>query len=284
MNRNKPYVGISGLVECKQQFLYEDVRRSHEVLRVDRGLLMGVKAVHNTQWLDRPNKYGSDWYPVGPDQFRKVLIDSDAFYEGEMGVAQMYLDPEAVRQQSDYPEQFIDRVMVRGNRWLTHVQFDMLPFHNPESREWGSAIERIRRRGHGVIMQCHGPAMAQGADVALDQLRRLPPLDYVLFDASHGTGKRLNPEALLPFLDAAYGDSELEARGTNFGLAGGLSAAVVSEDLPSIVREFPDVSWDAEGRLHIPLDATYEPGRLDDEAVAAYLDASARVLEGRASR
>lgn len=42
-----------------------------------------------------------------------------------MGVAQMYLDPESVRKQSDYPEQFVDRVMARGERWLTHLQFDI---------------------------------------------------------------------------------------------------------------------------------------------------------------
>ncbi len=283
MNRSRPYVGISGLVECKQQFAYEDVRRSHEVL-CRRGLLMGVKAVHNTQWLDRPNKYGRNWYPVGHDEFRNALMDSDIFYEGEMGVAQMYLDPESIQRKPDYPEQFVDRVMARGERWLTHVQFDMLPFHDPASREWGSVISRIRRRGYGVIMQCHGPAMAQGAEVALDQLRRLPSLDYVLFDASHGTGKRLDAQALLPFLDAAYNDTELEARGTSFGLAGGLSAMVVEEELPPIVQEFPDISWDAEGRLHTPLDAQEHAGRLDDDAVRAYMDASARVLNGAVSQ
>ena len=282
MKRNKPYVGISGLIEPQQQFVYEDARRSHEVLR-RRGLLMGVKAVHNTQWLDRPNKYGRNWYPVGGEEFRYALTDSDVFYESEMGVAQMYLDPESVRKQPDYPEQFVDRIMARGERWLTHLQFDMLPFHDHESREWGSVISRIRRRGYGVIMQCHGPAMAQGADIALDQLRRLPQLDYVLFNASHGTGKRFDAQALLPFLDAAYNDTELEARKTNFGLAGGLSAAIVHEELQPIVRAFPEVSWDAEGRLHVPLDSPRNAGKLDDDAVRAYLDASAQVLQDGAN-
>ena len=282
MKRNKPYVGISGLIEPQQQFVYEDARRSHEVLR-RRGLLMGVKAVHNTQWLDRPNKYGRNWYPVGGEEFRYALTDSDVFYESEMGVAQMYLDPESIRKQPDYPEQFVDRVMARGERWLTHLQFDMLPFHDPESREWGNVISRIRRRGYGVIMQCHGPAMAQGAEVALGQLRRLPRLDYVLFDASHGTGKRLDTQALLPFLDAAYNDTELEARGTNFGLAGGLSAAIVYDELQPVVRAFPEVSWDAEGRLHVPLDSPKNAGKLDDDAVRAYLDASAQVLQDGAN-
>ena len=85
-------------------------------------------------------------------------------------------------------------------------------------------------------------------------------------------------------MDAAYNDTELEARGTNFGLAGGLSAMVVEEELPPIVREFPDISWDAEGRLHTPLDAQEHAGRLDNDAVRAYMDASARVLNGAASQ
>ena len=278
MTRNKPYVGISGLVDYKQQLKYEQSHRSHEALRSRRGLLLGVKAVHDTQWLDHGNEYGTNWYPVGPYGFRDALFDSDVFYENEMGVAQIYFDPESTKKQAEYPEQFVDKVMTRGNRWLTHVQFDMLPFHRSDSREWGNVVERVRQRGYGVIMQCHGPAMALGTDVALDKLRRLPPLDYVLFDTSHGTGKRLNPEVLLPFLHAAYSDGELEARGTNFGLAGGLSATVVGEVLPSIVSKFPDASWDAEGRLHISLDDPEYAGRLDDGAVIDYLAASARIL------
>lgn len=47
-----------------------------------------------------------------------------------MGVAQMYLDPATIHDDPSYPERFVERVMVRGQDWLTHIQFDMLPFHD----------------------------------------------------------------------------------------------------------------------------------------------------------
>ncbi len=84
-------------------------------------------------------------------------------------------------------------------------------------------------------------SMAAGEDSAID---------YVLFDASSGTGKEMNSDALLPFLDAAYSNKYFEAMGTNFGVAGGLNADMVRRHMGKILARFPDVSWDAESRLH----------------------------------
>lgn len=278
LERCAPYVGISGIVDPVQQSRYEKAW-SEAGLSGVRNLLLGVKAVHNTQWCDVPNKYGSNWYPVGEDAFHRALWPRYLSNDDEMGVAQMYLDPATIHDDPSYPERFVERVMVRGQEWLTHIQFDMLPFHEPDSEKWGELIQRIRGNGVGVIMQCHQPAMQLGINAALDKLRRLPPLDYILFDASHGTGKRLSADALLPFLEAAYNDEDLAASGTNFGIAGGLESQVIHDAMPTIIRYFPDISWDAEGRLHDPWqgEATTR-GLLNDQAVTDYLHASGKVV------
>jgi hypothetical protein len=276
--RQKPYVGISGVVSPDQQSYYEEVFDDARLGSV-RKLLLGVKAVHSTQWCDMPNKYGSNWYPVGADDFYHALWPKYVSNGDEMGVAQMYLDPTMIAQDPMYPRQFVDRVIERGEQWLTHIQFDMLPFHEPASGKWYELIEHIRNNGIGVIVQCHQPAMALGISSALAALRRLPPLDYVLFDASHGTGKRLDTEGLLPFLQAAYSDTDLMAQRTNFGIAGGLCGAIVDEDIPRVISSFPDISWDAEGRLHFPWEGDCDSrGLLNDQEVSRYLHASGRIV------
>ena len=239
-----PYVGLSGVSGALQQ---RSVELLWDTLRTpERRLLLGVKAVHNTQWLDRPNKYGTSWYPVGAQAFSEALLPKGESY----GVAQMYLDPATIAENSDYPREFVDRVMERGRRWLNGIQFDMLPYDETEPGQWRELFEHIHHHKLDVILQCHKRAMQAGPEGAVEQIKTLGKVDYILFDASHGKGVEMDPEALLPFLDLAHRDRTLAANHTSFGVAGGLSEARVRRHLPRIVSEFPDTSWDAEGQLH----------------------------------
>ncbi|MEO5949730.1 MAG: hypothetical protein ABIP74_04970 [Candidatus Saccharimonas sp.] len=251
-----PYIGISGVSGAHQQrnleLLWEGLG-----LYERRNLLLGVKAVHSNQWAETPNKYGTKWYPLGEQAFETALLPKAESY----GAAQMYFSPEAIDADPNYPRAFVDRTLQRGRRWINAVQFDMLPYDQSDTRVWRDLFAHIHETRHEVIVQCHGRAMKAGPEQAIEQLSDLGPVDYILFDASHGKGVEMDPTALLPFLEAAHRDKTLTKNRTGFGVAGGLNTENVTKHLPSILSEFPQTSWDAEGNLHPrPLKVTSETG------------------------
>lgn len=211
--------------------------------------MLGVKAVHKTQWLDIENKYGPGWYPVGAIRFANAILGGN---EGVINAAQVYLEPEAIAADANYAERFTDSIQERGHLWLNALQFDMLPYDTGDIARWQRLIADIRSSDKNVIVQCHKRAMSVGPAQAIERLKALGPLDYILFDASHGTGKEMDVESLLRFLDQANNDGTLAGNATLYGVAGGLDAETVSTKLPRILQDFPDTSWDAEGRLHHP--------------------------------
>lgn len=271
--RPEQYVGVSGVVSPAQQ---EEIESFAELLNFDMSetrLALGVKAVHKTQFLDIQNSYGPQWYPVGERSFANALMPR-AETGLSMGVAQTYFDPEYI-DNPGYRTLFSDRIFQRGERWIDGIQFDMLPWH--EKPEMLDFLSRLKAKfGKKILLQCHNDAMEtlgpRGAAQRLEVYADV--VDYVLFDASHGTGTRLNTDALLPFLDQAYAKPGLQSMG--FAIAGGLDASVVEEALPIVLADFPDVSWDAEGRLHPVNEQRERP--LDMDIVRAYLKMSRDVL------
>lgn len=285
--RPLPYVGISGVSESRpydigshetqfwllDQFVcagLDSDGNPHE-----RQPLFGVKATHKTQYLDIENKYGREWYPVGEEEFALALKHHRGLH-----VAQLYMDPE-LTYDSEYRDEFVKQICRRGKKWLDTLQFDMLPWHEDDAML--PFLERVKQEtGHAIILQAHGESMRQlGPDGVAQKLGRYAhALDYILFDASHGKGVRMESQALMPFLDAGYGSTELADVG--FGVAGGLCAEVVRDDLPALLENYKDLSWDAEGKLH----GTYEDGTpgLDWTAAKQYLQASNDVLEGLSKR
>jgi hypothetical protein len=272
--RPKPYVGISGVTSPEQQHHYEQV--FHEVGLRDEGrrLAIGVKAVHKTQYLDINNKYGPAWYPVGEAAFQSAATESTNAQES-INVAQAYLDVAHVGDPK-YRQDFTERIFRRGRPWIDGIQFDMLPWHSDAGIT--SFLHDVKQSHPDklTLLQCHGAAMEElGAKKAIQSLGTVATaIDYVLFDASHGTGRRLDVARLRPFLDEASSSSALVSVG--LAVAGGLNAQVVREDLPEILDEFPQVSWDAEGQLH-SIDSHGERP-LDEQIVSGYLAASRDVL------
>lgn len=283
-----PYIGISGVNGGREQRTLEllwDTLGLHE----QRRLLLGVKAVHKTQWLDTPNKYGTAWYPVGEQAFHHALLSKGESY----GVAQMYLEPTAIAADPEYAQAFVDRTIERGKHWLNAIQFDMLPYDQTDAALWRTLFDRIHEQNVDVIVQCHKRAMAAGPKATVEQLKSLGPVDYVLFDASHGRGIEMNPDALLPYLDAAAGDQTLAGNRTGLGVAGGLNVETVMRHIPRVLSKFPDTSWDAEGNLHPrpvqvtdqitgePVWHTQDQGRLNLGLAWQYLQASAEAIRTR---
>jgi len=273
-----PYVGVSGVISPRQQMLLEEVV-TETGLAAHRSLLLGVKAAHATQYLDVENEFGEHWYPVGHDAFAGALRSTTedrpagAAHAGR-GVAQLHLDADHVADPR-YREQFLARVATRGAGWLQGLQLDLLPWHtDPDMLDFLVGIRKLYDMP--VLLQCHGPAMdALGPLGAAQALARLAPgVDYVLFDSSHGTG-RLDVATIAPFLEHAYDEPDLTEVG--IAVAGGLDPETVAATLPTLLRWFPDLSWDADGALHPATPTGIRP--LDIDLAAAYLRASAALFD-----
>lgn len=271
-----PYVGVSGVNGLHQQAELEAVANEvelHEGLN-RRVLLLGIKATHKTQYLDVPNKYGEEFYPVGEKGFQYALDRSVSSRDSVLPVAQIYLEPELATDNT-YRQAFTDKLLSRGGSWLRGMQYDMLPWHQHDFRDYLGDVREIY--GRKIILQAHGPAMDDLGPARLAQAlgQYGPVLDYVLFDSSHGKGEKLHTAQLRKFLHEAYSVSELDHIG--FGIAGGLDEEIVRGELPPLLREFPDLSWDAEGKLHPIIKQGARP--LNMRAAKRYLQASAHVIK-----
>ena len=266
--RPQSYVGVSGVVSPEQQYRLEQYKLP--LMAVDRKLLLGVKAVHKTQWLDTPNKYGPTWYPIGD-----TIADSVRPATGNsMLAAQVYLDLAEARRQgiTDYPARFMEKLIQRTGGWLDAVQFDLLPW---DDQDYSELFEEmiLAKPDLDILLQCQGPIMdahsPQEIAKRLEYYKQY--VSYVLFDASHGTGTRLDTNALRPYVAEA---SEKDWLGV--GVAGGLSGAVVEQDLPELLGDYPHLSFDAEGSLHENLDPNNK--RLTLTSVDHYLSTAVSVI------
>lgn len=269
-----PYIGVSGVVDAYQQEIVAQLSDSSGLFDMGRALVLGVKATHKTQILDIENKYGPEWYPVGGQEFSRAIDPGVTPGKPIIGVAQAYLEKD-LAGDPDYRNRFVSRLAERGAPWLQGIQFDMLPWHTDESML--PFLEKIKdEHGLKIFLQCHNNAMDElGSSGVAHRLHRYgTAIDYLLFDASHGTGKRLDVDRLRSFVGSIYVSSWLGHVGV--AVAGGLDAVTVREELPRLLDDFPDVSWDAEGRLHPATPRGTRP--LDMRAVREYLRASAEVL------
>lgn len=263
----RPYVGVSGVTHGYQSDI---IRRIADTVGLadDRDILLGIKATHKTLMLDTENKYGADWYPVGKD----IGTVTQACYgmpSWIRPVAQVFMEDPADRA---YRDEFTGRLESRCAPGLYGIQYDLLPWHEPDlTGDLCEYLADVDEAGYEVYLQVHGPAMALGpAEAARRFAAYAPYVTHVLFDASHGTGQRLDTGRLADFLDAFSGF------GVGLGVAGGLGPDVPLADLLS---EYPHLSWDAEGNLHPPrLDGTR---RLDLGRVEDYLRASVHALGNR---
>lgn len=268
----QPYVGVSGVISPEIQCTLEHLAKEAGLYNSGRLLALGVKAVHKTQFLDIENKYGMEWYPVGNDAFHQALRH-DHLNPNTIAVAQTYFDTQHV-DSTDYRRQFLKRIVDRGQPWLQAIQFDMLPWHN--NTDMLNFLEEVKKTGLEIFLQAHKNAMEElGPQGVVKKLRFYPELvDYLLFDSSHGTGKRLDVQAFEPFVAEAHAGLDLSQ--TGIAIAGGLNGVIVRQDLPELVANYPNISWDAEGQLH-PLN---EEGKrpLDLHVAQDYLWASSEVL------
>lgn len=115
-----------------------------------------------------------------------------------------------------------------------------------------------------IVLQVGGRAFGQFESSPAELAKKIMDyrglIDAVLLDMSGGLGRPMDAETLRPHLEAIRSAwPEL-----GLGVAGGLSAETLHLAKP-IIRDFPDISIDAEGRLRDADD------RLDLEKTRAYV-------------
>ncbi|MDP3726249.1 MAG: hypothetical protein Q8R36_03570 [bacterium] len=114
-------------------------------------------------------------------------------------------------------------------------------------------LEKYRRR-HGnmyIVLQIGGGAFKKIGDSPLRLAKKVIGeykglVDYVLLDPSGGYGKPFDSERIREYLVALR--EEGAERFIGLGVAGGLSPTTLNLVEP-LVKDFPEVSIDAEGRL-----------------------------------
>ena len=268
--RAKPYIGVSGIGSPEVQQQVADLF-DESGLRAKRELMVGVKTLHKCQWLDQPWVRDDGWDLVGEQSFRDAAVRSDK----TLNIAQAYFDQREVGDQW-YRRAFLERMYARGEAWIDGIQFDSYPWH--ENKDLLAFLHETKEKHPETLiyLQCHEKSMLRYNPQQLTRIlgEHADVLDYLLFDASHGKGIRLNTVQLSPYIQEAFESEKLSHVGV--ALAGGLHGAVVREDLPELVAKFPDLSWDAEGKLH----PVSDDGRmlLDMDAVKDYFVASKEVI------
>lgn len=265
----RPYVGVSGVSSPYQANLILSVAHESGIVET-HDVLLGFKATDKTHMRGVENKYGADWYPVG-ENIGDVANDCFGGQPWIRPVAQVFLDDPA---DAEYRSAFTS-LLTRRCTGMKGIQYDLLPWHEPHLTDALTGyLAAVDDAGYDVYLQVHGPAMTLGPAAAAKAFEPYAPyVDHLLFDSSHGTGAAMDVTRLAEFLDA------FARFGTGMGVAGGLGPDVPLADLLAV---HPDLSWDAESRLH-----PQRPDgsrRLDLGLVEDYLRTSATLITSAQSK
>lgn len=244
--KKKPYVGVTG-------FMFPDqVIKSLENIdfkKADRLLMVGVLASSKTiQGLT--NKWPHR-YPL----FERI---KDIFQKNEDCLNLVHYN---TKQPDDLLAQLV-QITDEVGPVLNGFQLN-IAWPSPKTLESYKKLYPEKT----IVLQIGGHAFAEVSNeakyLALRVRRDYSGLvDYVLLDPSGGLGQPFNPENMRKYL------YELQKYpGPEVGVAGGLSPTTLHL-LEPLIKDFPDISIDAEGRLRTKED------NLDIETTRDYIQKS----------
>lgn len=226
-----PYIGITDFMTIEQVEKMFCVFRNHRPPGSKRQLHVGVMMSRKTL-----RGYGSKWAAVWPPK-EKI---ADIFGLEDVYNCLHYADYE----YDHHPCENLLKAISCGGIGLDAIQLDMIW---PEPADIAGAIH-LSRRHPEVILQIGGYSLIAVGNSPTTLVERLADydgvVDRVLFDQSMGHGRGMEAKELLPFIRAVH----LHFPKLGLVVAGGLGPGTVGLVQP-IVKEFPDVSIDAQGRL-----------------------------------
>ncbi len=226
-----PYIGITDFTNFEQvQRMYEAVEQhkspeSQRMLHV--GVMMSFKTLNGIE-----TKWSKVW---PPKETIRDIFGSDDVYN-----CLHYADYD---HDTDFYHDLSEAIMC-GGIGINAVQLDMLW---PDPGQVASAIHTSRKQIE-VILQVGGRAIEMANNDPAEVVSRLEDYETVihrvLLDKSMGRGLGMDAIGLIPFARA------IRERFPNLGLvvAGGLGPNSINLVEP-LVKEFPDVSIDAQGKL-----------------------------------
>lgn len=243
---NLPYVGITGITEVGQ---------SEAILRFARDLgwprerliMLGVLASYK----------GLVWgQPANPKQYVDIARLDEVVVDDERAFNLVHYNSRA-QGLSTQLEDLLGLATA-----ITGVQLNVA---------WPNAsqLRRLRTRMYlKVVLQIGAEAWGMiGRDGGrlVEGLRQYAGLvDYVLIDPSGGLGRAFDPDFAAEVLVTLAG-ADL---GMKLGIAGGLEPGKL-EVLKPLLAIYPDLSWDAQGRLRDENDEL-DLGRCQDYLTESY--------------
>lgn len=224
-----PYIGITDFTNIAQVLKMSHVFRTHNPRGSERKLHVGVMMSRKTL-RDMPTM----WHNIFPPKervahiFRSLLVYNCLHYADYEHSPNLWKD-------------LADAIRFGGNR-MNALQLDMI-WPDPAEVEKGVGCNNIE-----VILQIGKQAFERAKNTPQEIVRRLSSYDgvihRVLLDKSMGKGIRMDANGLRPFILAI---KESFPR-LGITVAGGLGPDTLDLVEP-LVREFPDLSIDAQGQL-----------------------------------
>lgn len=253
-----PYIGITDFTKFEQVKEMLKIFNTHRLPNSKRRLHVGVMMSHKTL-----NGIETKWSKVFP----RAETIADIFYSGETMNCLHYAD-------YSRDDQFLWRDLSSAINWFgiggNAIQLDMV-WPNPDQIRDGI---RFSRKPPEVILQVGDASLEAIKDDPQRLVQKLREygnnISRVLLDRSMGHGLEMNASRLLVFIRAIKKDLPW----LGIGVAGGLGPDTLHL-LEPIVKEFPDISIDAQGRLR-PSHSTYDP--VDWKMAGEYLVKAIRML------
>lgn len=231
--KKKSYVGVTGFMthqEVVNTLKDIDFQKTEKLLMI--GVLASLKSIQGIT-----NKWPQRYPLIG--EIRKIFPTNQNCLN-------------LIHFNTSEPENLLSQML-----YLTDIAGEQLNGFQL-NLTWPSAktVERYKRihNGKSIVLQIGSRAFEEVshspqklADRVHNEYEGL--IDYVLLDPSGGTGAPFNPRITRGYLEA------LSTQKNDFGLgiAGGLSPSTLDLIEP-FIKDFPELSIDAEGKLRTPED------------------------------
>ncbi|MGH7240221.1 MAG: hypothetical protein ACREHG_09210 [Candidatus Saccharimonadales bacterium] len=236
------YIGVTGIMHRYEAESLLGIMPDNNCRKLMLGVLVSDKTLH----LGRNNH---------PNSHPQTANIADIFPDDPRALNFIHYYAENDRTLADD----LFRLAGLGGGHLHGFQLNM-PWPNAR------AIEQYRAwfPEHHIVLQIRTDAMRIAIRSPQEIAARIVPYQHlvntVLLDASGGYGKSLSVESAYPILAALL----IKFPHIGRAVAGGLCAKTLP-DIRPLVRDHPDLSFDAQGRLRKP------DGTLDLQASAEYL-------------
>lgn len=264
MLKPSPYIGISGIAHAEEYKAIMDYARQLDIASTGRFVMVGAQATTRTQIHNQPEPgYGQDWYPIGDALAKVAVLDTSGLTKPFIHVL--------FENELDEFERGMEIIMARTKPFIRGIQLNGAHWMD---LDYAPALTRFKQQypETAIILQARSFIMEQASPNEVTAKLRTLPVDYVLFDASHGQGKAMNAHSLQQYIDAVY-QGQLTL---GVAAAGGLEASNIDTLLGPLLNMYPDLSFDAEGRLRNSRNSS--TSRLSLDLVEKYLKSSKGIL------